>query len=151
LDGKGWRYSGDLLPSFLDQNKTLFDLEFDSCESSRPVQLLGNALTMQFEGINLDTDRSYTRDGVMYSVAEDDLFNVNLDVDAAAGMVFGLPNGLVDRLRLECDKSQPHVGRSRPDPDGISPSRDECEDGCVNGLSADGEWSARCLHRLVKS
>jgi len=94
LDGKGWRYSGDLLPSFLDQNTSLFDLEFDSRESSRPVQLLGNALTMQFEGITLDTDRSYTRDGVMYSVAEDDLFNVNLDVDAAAGMVFGLPNGL---------------------------------------------------------
>lgn len=94
LDGKDWRYSGDLLPSFLDQNKTLFDLEFDSCESSRPVQMLGNALTMQFEGIYLDTDWSYTRDGVMYSVAEDDLFNVNLDVDVAAGMVFGLPNGL---------------------------------------------------------
>lgn len=94
LDGKGWRYSSDLLPRFLDQNKTLFDLEFDSREESRPIQLLGNALTMQFEGLNLDTDRSFTRDGRMYSVAEDDLFNVTLDVDAAAGMVFGLPNGL---------------------------------------------------------
>ena len=94
LDGKGWRYSGDLLPGVLDQNVSFFDLGFDSRESSREIPLLGNALTTQFLGLNLDTDRSFILDGVMHSVAEDDLFNVNLDVDAAVGMFFGLPNGL---------------------------------------------------------
>ncbi len=94
LDGKGWRYSGDHLPGILDQNVSLFDLDFDSRDNSPVVPLPGNALTTQFLGLNFDTDRSFIRDGVMHSVAEDDLFNINLDVDAAAGMVFGLPNGL---------------------------------------------------------
>ena len=94
LDGKSWRYSGDLLPGILDQNVSFFKLNLDTRDSSREIPLLGNALTTQFLGINLDTDRSFTRDGVMHSVAEDDLFNVNLDLDAAVGSFFGLPNGL---------------------------------------------------------
>jgi hypothetical protein len=94
LDGRGWRYSDDLLPGILDQDSKFFDLDYDSRDDSRVIPLIGEALTMQFQGLNLDTDQRFTRDGILYSVAEDDLFSLNLDVDAAVGMVFGLPSGL---------------------------------------------------------
>lgn len=88
-----WNSTGNLLPSFLNRSTPLFTATFNSANSSS-VSLPAGVGSADFLGINLNTaSNTQISNGVRSSV-NDPLFSLNLDLDALAGKLIGLPNGL---------------------------------------------------------
>ena len=74
-------------------NSPLFTKSFGS-GSSQSVSLLGNIVSLDYQGINLDSSSSTNfGDGVRSNVL-DPVFKASLDLDKAIGTFIGYPNGL---------------------------------------------------------
>jgi hypothetical protein len=88
-----WKSTGNLLPSWLNRSTPLFTKTFNTAGNAS-FGLPAGAGSADFLGINLNTvSNTQIGTGVRSSV-NDPLFSVNLDLDALAGRLVGLPTGL---------------------------------------------------------
>ena len=88
-----WMSTGNLLPSAFNRSTPLFSRTFNTA-SSASIPLPAGVGSADFLGVNLNTtSNTQLANGVRSSV-NDPLFSINLDLDALAGKLVGLPNGL---------------------------------------------------------
>jgi hypothetical protein len=88
-----WKSTGNILPSTFNRSTPLFSRTF-STASNASIGLPAGVGSVDFLGINLNTTANTQLANGVRSSVNDPLFSVNLDLDALAGKLVGLPNGL---------------------------------------------------------